>query len=86
MNRGFRTPAFACRKDVLKRPGREAAPAPTLQLQGVQPKGGSDLGQPVEVVQHKKNGPTRGPSFLVMVEVARIELASGSVPQSGLHA
>jgi len=34
----------------------------------------------------KKNGATRAPSVLLLVEVARIELASGSTPQSGLHA
>ena len=34
----------------------------------------------------KENGPTRRPSFFSLVEVARIELASGSAPQSGLHA
>jgi hypothetical protein len=34
----------------------------------------------------KENGPAKGPSFLVMVEVARIELASEGAPQSGLHA
>ena len=34
----------------------------------------------------KEKRPARGRSFLLMVEVARIELASGSASQSGLHA
>jgi len=34
----------------------------------------------------KENGPGSGPSFVEVVEVARIELASGSPLQSGLHA
>ena len=38
------------------------------------------------VTPPKKNGLTRRPSFLGLVEVARIELASGSTLQSGLHA
>jgi len=36
--------------------------------------------------REKENGPRSGPSFFEMVEVARIELASGSPLQSGLHA
>jgi len=34
----------------------------------------------------EKTAPLGGRSFLLMVEVARIELASGSASQSGLHA
>ncbi len=36
--------------------------------------------------EDKKNGRSQRPSFGQMVEVARIELASGSPLQSGLHA
>jgi hypothetical protein len=60
--------------------GRRAFFASTAARRGI---------PPVNPPRHgvgKKTAPLGGRSLLRLVEVARIELASGSAPQSGLHA
>ena len=52
----------------------------------LQPMRSSTTHDPAVLWRRQENGPARGPLFFGLVEVARIELASGSAPQSGLHA